>query len=230
MTITRTRRGFTQKVKNIAVYKHCYSQKFLSGMSLIHLDDRKKQPLFNQQIGKKEDPRLRPLEMTALFNNGGFTLIELLVVVLIIGILAAIALPQYNKAVVKTRFAEAITNVKALGEAMTVCELENGQDYEKCAIDTLNISVAVGTALNEEESMGGNLTHGTTYFKYDSSPHDTTKARALYRKEPVCICYSKEEGLVFSQGAATVCGADDDLSWDYNNLLSITEDNFCQCC
>ena len=56
----------------------------------------------------------------------GFTLIELLVVVLIIGILAAIALPQYQKAVEKSRAAEAIEFLSAVGRAENIYQLSNG--------------------------------------------------------------------------------------------------------
>ena len=50
-------------------------------------------------------------------NKQGFTLIELMVVVLIIGILTAIALPQYETAVEKSRMSEAMINAKAIVDA-----------------------------------------------------------------------------------------------------------------
>ena len=61
-------------------------------------------------------------------NKKGFTLIELMVVVLIIGILAAIALPQYRMAVTKAKVAAILPLMKRWKDAMMEYKLTNG-DY-----------------------------------------------------------------------------------------------------
>ena len=58
--------------------------------------------------------------------KSAFTLIELLVVVLIIGILASIALPQYQKAVEKSKATQALTLLKSVDTAYTAYYLANG--------------------------------------------------------------------------------------------------------
>ena len=99
----------------------------------------------------------------------GFTLIELLVVVLIIGILAAVALPQYEIVVWKSRFASYMPIVKHLKDAQEAFYLANGRYAAN--LEELGVDMPAGTPVTRGPMFGSGsgikYTHGMIVFAND---------------------------------------------------------------
>ena len=98
-------------------------------------------------------------------TKAGFTLIELLVVVLIIGILAAVAVPQYQKAVEKSRLSEALLNISTMQKQLDLYVLENGYAKSNAQADHIYYpNVANVEIPGDIDNDGAIVTQNFTYY------------------------------------------------------------------
>ena len=128
-------------------------------------------------------------------SKKGFTLIELLVVVLIIGVLAAIALPQFQKAVWKSRAAELITQARNVYNAQQIYFTEHGKfadSFDLLSIDFKGLTRAPAALLQQYGVEDGYLKgNGDIMVYLHPNPGDTQdwgSSGAVFGTGPYAMC------------------------------------------
>lgn len=159
-------------------------------------------------------------------NNKGFTLIELLVVVLIIGILAAMAMPQYFKAVERSRMSEAVTLLGNIAQAQQRKYLQ----INKFAGEYTGLDVAPKGATGDTYHTKGAAGSNGFSIKLNAGTSYETGNAVATRENSNGLQYAYNLTRLYSGTGTTCQGTNDNgasLCADFCGLDSLAKDAKC---
>ena len=151
-------------------------------------------------------------------NNKAFTLIELLVVVLIIGILAAVALPQYKLAVAKSRLANIKTVFSSIKQAQEAYYMVNGEYTTD--ISNLDIDLSFCTRASDSPDV---LICDNSFMISLLDGDKNGELRAAYCPSVVISTTKKWDNCAYSKGDYMY-----HLGYDHNIYESVRGKAWCR--